>query len=134
VDPKAIMNRFQRRTRKPDPALSKAPEPRPALLFRCPGVHGSGCPDKAMMAFVLGDRPEHGITHPQLHEVCKSQGWALAAGKIPQPDGSIQVTLEPLCPTCEKILVQQMVDASPKGVSPSALAYVRKTLGWETPS
>ena len=123
------IRRLQARTQRQKPEHGPV-----ALLFRCPGLNGEGCPDHATMAFAIGHTASDGISFRQLDDVCRRAGWGLAMGRLPQPDGQIVPCAEPVCADCEKRVVQQIVNSAPNGVAESAQAYVRKMLGSETPS
>ena len=104
------------------------------LLFRCPGLHGSGCPDKASMAFAIGLRAKDGISFNMLDRTVKKQGWTLAVLRLEQPDGSTVAAVEPVCEDCGKRVLQDTVDSAGGRVDISAQAYVRRILGSEMPS
>lgn len=104
------------------------------LLFRCPGLHGSGCPDRAYMAFAIGLKAKDGISFNMLDKTVKRQGWMLAALRLEQPDGSTVATVEPVCGDCGKRVTQDIVDSAGGKVDVSALGFVRRILGSETPS
>ena len=104
------------------------------LLFRCPGIHGSGCPDKATMAFAIGLRVRDGMSFHLLEKTVKKAGWGLAALRLPQPDGQVVAAVEPVCGDCEKRIVQDMVDSSGGMTDAASLSYIRCILGSEIPS
>jgi hypothetical protein len=93
------------------------------IVFRCPGLHGGGCPDAEMLAFGIGNKPKEGMSLHAVQGAVKRAGWTLAALRFPQPDGTVVPGFEPVC-----------VDAAGGKVDPSARPYVRRVLGSETPS
>ena len=105
-----------------------------AIVFRCPGLHGSGCPDKEILAFGIGNVPEDGLSLHAVVEVAKREGWMMSVCHLLRPDGGFINGFEPVCGDCGKRILQSAVDEAGGRVDPSAQPFVRRVLGSETPS
>lgn len=99
-----------------------------ALLFRCPGPNGSGCPAHAMTAFAIGTRPRDGLSFNRLDATMKRDGWVLTAGRLPQPDGTTVAFVEPICGRCGKAVMEGIVAEADGRIDPSARGGVMKII------
>lgn len=86
------------------------------------------------MAFAIGLKAKDGISFAMLDKTVKKQGWMLAVLRLEQPDGSVVAAVEPVCGDCGKRVTQDIVDSAQGKVGASALGFVRRILGSETPS
>lgn len=78
------------------------------LIFTCPGLDGTGCPNKAKLGIAIGVRRHDGLSFTSLDESVRAQGWALLMSRVPQPSGGELAFAEPGCPACAAKLAERI--------------------------